>query len=102
MSNSYEAVDQATLAKFEQLYDQHGQPAELDEAFVTEYFKSIKPDEAGHDHEILAPHKTTAYLALTSSIKTVKVNIPDKKKSFVVQHIASCACRATASTEILY
>lgn len=86
MSDSHDAVDKATLAQFEQLYNQRGQPAELDEAFVQEYFNSIKPDETDTQPPVLAPHSTKAEVYNKS---LVRVHIESKKRSFYVKYIAA-------------
>lgn len=90
MSQAQDDTNQESLAKFEQLYVQRGQPTELDEDFLQEFFEITTPVDSEAVGEPRAPHTTNAHLAERAAKKLVRVSIPNKRKALVVQTIPSC------------
>ena len=69
MSDDLDNIHAQTSAILEKLYDQKGQPNELDEAFTQEYFKlileNVKLDHVEGDERAVAfgPHVANAKLS---------------------------------------
>jgi hypothetical protein len=88
MSEEVLAINAQTSAILEELYDARGQPDELDDAFLEEYFRSInstlglQPD----GHEPIIPHKTEAKLK-DDGKKLTYVDIPAKNDRFRVSDL---------------
>jgi hypothetical protein len=90
MSSDLSALHTQTSAILERLYDQKGQPDELDEAFNEEYFKLVK-DELNLDGEAevaLGPHSTSAKLSQPNK-GLIEVYVTDKKEKFLVSKLAA-------------
>ena len=73
-----------TSAIFEKLYDERGQPDELDDAFIQEYFKLVK------DHVNLGAGETGPFTDVKlfgRDSGLVEVIIPREEKKFVASKL---------------
>lgn len=93
MSDDLARIHEQTSVILEDLYDKKGQPEELDEAFIQEYFKLVKDnldlqvdEEDANLHR--GPSNIEAKLSQTKS-GLVEVAIPFDRKKFVVSQLAS-------------
>jgi hypothetical protein len=92
MSDDLTAIHAQASAILGRLYDERGQPDELDEAFVQEYFKLVQ-DNLNLDVEEaevapLAPHATNAKLSKVDR-GLIEVNVPSKAETFRVSTLAA-------------
>ncbi|CAE6475285.1 unnamed protein product [Rhizoctonia solani] len=80
-------------AKFEELYDASGQPAELDEAFLTRLYATVAADSdaAGDESNTYAPHVTKLNIVKNDNSPLVNAVIGDKKLKFVIDTRAATA-----------
>ncbi|KAF9225122.1 hypothetical protein BS17DRAFT_579100 [Gyrodon lividus] len=72
----------------EELYDARGQPAELNDAFIKEYFNLIRTGLGLGNVEVLGPHATDARLSGPDS-GLVDVRISSKSEKFLVSNLAA-------------
>jgi hypothetical protein len=87
MSNDLSAIHTQTSAILEKLYEERGQPDELNEDFIEDFFDLVKDDLDLDDDEddvaTLGPRRTEAKLSQQQK-GLIEVYIPDKKEKFVV------------------
>ncbi|CUA69901.1 hypothetical protein RSOLAG22IIIB_08742 [Rhizoctonia solani] len=56
-STEFQSLNTITDAKFNELYEAHGKPSELDDAFLTKYFKSLEGSVS--EQKLSTPTKST-------------------------------------------
>ncbi|CUA69900.1 hypothetical protein RSOLAG22IIIB_08741 [Rhizoctonia solani] len=89
--SSEEELDAFADAKFNELYDAADQPAELDETFLNEYFKSISagPEDTGLDMALPAA-LTTLFLSKGDPIAPLlNVVLTTQNLRFVIRPLAT-------------
>jgi hypothetical protein len=92
MSDDLSAIHGQTSAILEKLYDQKGEPEELDAAFTHEYFKLVneqlnvgaQADDAASFIPLLSDAKLSA-----KDKGLIEVNIPSKREKFRVSDLQS-------------
>jgi len=86
------AIHAQTSAILEKLYDQKGQPEELDASFHHEYFKLVdeqfKVDHGPVERAVRGPHTTDAKLSKIDK-GLIEVNVPSKSEKFLVSKLQS-------------
>jgi hypothetical protein len=92
MSDDLSAIHAQTSAILEKLYDQKGQPEELDASFHHEYFKlvdeQVKVDHEEEEPAARGPRSTDAKLTHPDK-GLIEVNIPSKSEKFEVSKLKS-------------
>jgi len=83
MSDDLSAIHAQTSAILEKLYDQKGQPEELDESFHHEYLKlvseQVKVGDEAEEAALRGPHSADVKLSRSDG-GLIEVNIPSKSK----------------------
>ena len=92
MSEDLPAIHAQTSAILEKLYDQKGQPEELDASFTHEFFKlvseQVKVDDEAEEEAPRGPRTTDAKLSHPDK-GLIEVNVPSKSEKFVVSNLKS-------------
>jgi hypothetical protein len=92
MSEDLAAIHAQTSAILEKLYDQKGQPEELDASFHHEYFnlvsEQLKVDDEAEEAALKGPQHSDAKLSQPFKGLT-EVNIPSKPGKFLVSRLQS-------------
>src|SRR5712671_2951147 len=83
MSDDLSAIHAQTSAILEKIYDQKGQPEELDASFAHEYFKlvseQVKVEDEAEEAALRGPHSADVKLSRSDG-GLIEVNIPSKSK----------------------